>query len=179
MSYPVSLQERKEELTQAREKLVAELSAEQPEGALGAGNERWSVTEIAYHIHLVEKLVAGMIQQALASGSRQEFDEEKLQQEWEKIATVALDRTDRIQAPAPVMPATPPSLNESLQLLEESRKELFALVDSLGKDALASVGIPHITQRMGVLSGLGWVTLIGYHDLRHLDQIKELKASLA
>jgi hypothetical protein len=45
-------------------------------------------------------------------------------------------------------------------------------------DELASISMPHPLEGIGTLTGAGWVSLIAYHERRHTEQIREIKAGL-
>ncbi|KAF0190557.1 MAG: hypothetical protein FD167_6093, partial [bacterium] len=68
-----------------------------------------------------------------------------------------------------------PKLSDTINLLTESHTNLCNLLKSTSFEELASIARPHPLERIGLISGLGWLSLIARHKLRHVEQIKELK----
>jgi hypothetical protein len=162
-------------LAAARAQLMAEIehgaseAASSPEG-------RWSLTEIVYHLHLSEKTIGRLIQKVLDSGQRHDrASEEQLRAEWERLMQTVARRERRASAPAPAVPANAPGLSEAVELLHQSRQRLLEITAGTSLDDLASISAPHPLQAIGTLTGASWLSLIGYHDLRHIGQIRELQ----
>jgi uncharacterized damage-inducible protein DinB len=176
--YPATTEQRCAELQQSRAVLIQELekSAEQATAKQG---DRWSIAEIAFHIYLVESAITMQLKQLLAGKSGNPLSDEHLQAEWQAISTRARNREIKFAAPEFVAPRDTPPLAESFKLLEQSRATLLATLEGVTMEKLASVTAPHPAPEMGNISGAGWLTLIANHELRHRDQIVELKAALA
>jgi hypothetical protein len=178
-SYPATLDDRLKELEQIRNSLFVELN-NCSSAACSSQQGRWSVAEIAYHLHLTEKSITMVLQNGLASMPRHErLPDERIKEEWELITKFAIDRETKFNAPAYVVPKNAPSLEESHRLLEASRAELIKTVSDATLDDLASISLPHPVKSFGNISGIGWVSLIGWHEKRHTEQIKDVKAAVA
>lgn len=175
-TFPATLDARWAELTAAREAFLAELgetNVHPPEG-----KKAWSAAELAYHLYIVEKQVTAGLKQTLKASARGERKSDaELQEEWGMLAKFIANREMKIEAPAPALPVDAPELAESLNLLKESRAALKTLLDQTNLDEMASIGVPH-PLGIGVFTGVGWLTLLSRHELRHTDQLKELKASV-
>lgn len=176
--YPITVQERLAELDDARQILIAEITDKNCDPYKPDRDGRWSIAEIAYHLHLTEMSIIKMLQHTLKEGQRHErVPDDKLRMEWQGLGMALGNREMKIKAPNFVEPEKAPRLEETLQLLEQSRQALRDTVKDLSIDDLASVSVPHPVKAMGNLTGAGWLTLVGRHELRHVDQIKELKAA--
>jgi hypothetical protein len=175
-TFPATVAERFAELDRARMTLLAELGDGSVEPPPSAEPGRWSIGEIAYHLHLVESRITGLLMMVLSSDNRQErASEEKLRAEWELTISRATDPKIRVNAPPGTIPENAPHLVETLALLEKSRSQLLAALQSVTIDDLASVSAPHPIEAIGKLTGAGWLSLIAHHEIRHTRQIRELK----
>ncbi|MDW8241479.1 MAG: DinB family protein [Acidobacteriota bacterium] len=177
--FPTSLEDRLAELSEARAALMTEI-----ESAMSApvphDPTRWSLAETVYHLYLAESSIARLLEKALQSGQRHaRVADEQLRAEWEHIRLVLTDRQARANAPAAVMPNDAPPVAEAVERLQQSRQRLLRLLEQVSLDDLASISIPHSNEAIGRLTGAGWLTLIGYHERRHTQQIRELTAARA
>lgn len=172
--FPATLEQKITELETTRNSLLSEI---------GDGNDTkpasgWSISEIAYHTHLVERNITFGLKQTLASSVREERKpDEYLAMEWAQIAERVPSRKERIKAPEAAEPLNAPSLSETIKLLQESRAALNDFLQSTTMDELASISMPHPVHANMLISGPGWLSLLAYHDLRHLAQIKEIKGN--
>jgi DinB superfamily len=174
--FPATLEQRLEELAATREYLLAEIS----DGVDAQPVSGWSAAQVAYHVHLTEKLITAGLSNTLSKGKKEERQsDEHLKAEWEGIAQRVPSRENKIVAPEPLQPVDAPALSDSVKLLKESRVALVDFVKSTTLDDLASISLPHPVHKDMLISGLGWLSLIARHDLRHLAQIKEVKQSQA
>lgn len=171
-NYPISLADRIDELIRTRDELLKEL--QQPLTIKPSSG--WSIDEIAYHLYIVEKGISGMLYKAIKSTERCERKSDKeLKTEWENIITFTSNRQERFDAPSFTLPTDPPSLSEITNLLKEVHEKLCQLLNTSSVDELASIARPHAMEKVGLISGLGWISLIAGHKLRHVEQIRELK----
>ncbi|MBI4853862.1 MAG: DinB family protein [Acidobacteria bacterium] len=170
--FPATLEQHIDELAAARECLLAEIS----DGVDVKPSSGWSVGEVAYHVHLTEKTITGGLAATLSQGKREERrSDEHLKAEWEGIADRVPKRDNKIVAPEPLQPLNAPALSETVNLLKDSSKALADFLRTTTIDDLASISMPHPIHKDMLISGLGWLSLVARHDLRHLAQIKEVK----
>jgi hypothetical protein len=172
--YPATLAERVAHLEATRELLLAELDAAAARGVSG----KWSVAEIAYHLHLVERGIGRMMQKFLApeaaSARHERKSDDELRAEWRRVSRLASPDYFPVEAPAPVAPANAPGFTESVELLRQSRRALRDALTAATLDDLASFSRPHLVEAMGMLTGAGWLSLVAYHELRHIEQLRRL-----
>lgn len=173
--FPETLEARCAELDAARTRLLAEIARVRP--SLGAAADgTWSLAQLVYHLHLAEKLTARGLEKQLASGQRGEpASVARLREEWERIRTVVGGRQEKWAAPARVVPDGAPDLDRSLELLTESRAALLRVANAPERD-LISIYLPHPFAAVGTLAGVSWMSAIAFHELRHLEQVREMIA---
>ena len=106
------------------------------------------------------------------------MSDDRLRAEWEQIRAVSANREMRMKAPERVVPTDAPSLAEIIDCLRQSRQKLLAMLSEVSLDELASVSMPHPLESVGKLTGAGWVSLIAYHERRHTEQIRQIKAGI-
>lgn len=177
--FPATLQDHIAELKQARARLLEEVGNCQLELAMRKPEPgAWSLTEIIYHLHLSERGIARMIQKALSGGRGPAASQEHLQGEWERVREIVGSRHNRAEAPPATRPESVPSFSEAMELLGQSRKELLDLIGQVSLDDLASIWLPHPLKEIGTLTGATWLSLIAFHELRHAEQIRELRSRL-
>jgi hypothetical protein len=175
--FPATLAERIAQLDAARAPLMAELSLASERPPSG----KWSAAEIAYHLHLVERGIGRMLQKFLApdaaAARHERRDDAQLRAEWERVSRLASPEFFPVEAPAPVSPKDAPGLAEGVALLNQSRQSLRDTLNATTLDALASFSRPHLIEAMGMLTGAGWVSMIAYHELRHAEQLRRMRAA--
>jgi uncharacterized damage-inducible protein DinB len=177
--FPLTLEDRLAELEAARAHLMAELESVADAAPTEPGSERWSIAEVAHHLHLSERGILRLIQRALESGERHERkSNDHLQAEWERVCALVGSRQHPASAPSPVVPTNAPSLAETVEHLKHSRQALFEMLGRVTLDELASISIPHPLQAIGVLTGAGWLSVIANHERRHTEQIREITSSV-
>lgn len=192
--FPRTLAARRAELQVARERLAEELEAVRSgvklsaSGVVPAADENqgraaeaqsghWSVAEVVYHLHLSESSIARLLRKMLASSERREVaSDDRLLEEWERIRTLVGSRVKKVQAPERVVPNDAPPLEQSLDLLAESRWLLLEVLDGAADQDLRSIYAPHPLRGLGSLAGSSWLSVIALHEWRHADQIRELYA---
>jgi hypothetical protein len=177
--FPTCLETRLEDLLRAREHLLEEVgSSPNDDGATGTNPDKWSVAEIVYHLHLAEKGTLARLKRALESpGQGAAADEKVLREEWERLRTVVGTRAVKVKAPPRVAPTNAPQRSEAVALIHQSRQELLATLHTVSYKDLLCVSMPHPFAALGVLTGAGWLSATAFHDLRHAEQIREMKQS--
>ena len=142
------------------------------------GDGRWTVGEVLDHVSRVEagytRLLTKRVSDGRAKGLARETETSSI------LDTVAsgplVDRSRRLQAPEIVVPRQGATVDEGLAALEGSRTALrAALVDASGF-ALGTLTQQH--PYFGTLDMYQWGVFLGYHDLRHADQIREAATAM-
>jgi hypothetical protein len=133
--------------------------------------KEWSVAEIVHHLCLVEERVVADLEKAF-SGKPQRVGLLK-----RLIPTsVVASRLVRVKAPRAVIPTNPPEKNVAIEKYDVARQKLKRLCATQGKEKLKHVVFNH--PFLGKIDGAAAVSFVGYHELRHYKQIRELLSKL-
>lgn len=130
---------------------------------------KWTISQVLEHLYLMEENVAHNIKLVLLSKENNPTDEKP-------IHTV-VDRTNKRDAPDYLIPSNDfQTLEELKKKLANSRETLLKSIEGVSEEDLNEKAFIH--RRFGLLTIKQWVSLIGYHEKRHLEQIKEIKQAL-
>lgn len=136
--------------------------------------DRWTIAEIVEHVAIVQegmsKIAGKLIKDAEAAGARARPDGSI-----DPVATDFIpDRSiQRFSAPERVHPKAGASISESLAKIEKDYQRLRDMRPSIESFDLSAVTFPH--PAFGELNGYQWLALLGVHEGRHLQQIREIK----
>jgi len=138
------------------------------------GDGRWTVGEVLDHVSRVEggyaRLLTKRVSDARAKGIASEAETSSILGSVESGPLV--DRGRRLQAPEIVVPREGATVAEGLAALEGTRAAVrAALVDASGL-ALGTLTQQH--PYFGALNMYQWGVFLGFHDLRHAEQIREI-----
>lgn len=140
--------------------------------------DRWSVSEVCWHLQRVEQGVAKLIGkragEARARGHPRELAETSVLGGLEGRGVA--DRGRRIQAPPQVSPTELPDAATVQQQLEESRVLLRSALAEADGLALGSIVHPHPV--LGDIDLYQWILFVGQHEERHLGQITETASAV-
>jgi DinB superfamily len=136
------------------------------------GPTRWSVAEVAEHITAAEEFFMGMIQaQVMKAPARTQ--PVNLKEIDDLILTAIPDRTNKRQAPEPLVPSKRfGSPADTLKQFKASRAKTVAFLNE-AKDLRDHAVDSPLGQP---LDGYQWVLFISAHSERHTKQIEEVKA---
>ncbi len=141
--------------------------------------ERWSVGEVAAHLHRVERgvarLVAMRVAEARAAGHAEESESSSVLGSLD--AWMIPERSQRLVAPARVTPTDVPDAEGVLAQLAESRVEMRQAIAAA--DGLALGSIHHEHPVLGPIDLYQWILFVGQHEARHRAQIDEVVRQLA
>ncbi len=133
--------------------------------------DRWTIAQVAQHLVLMEDTVTTLLKKEID-------DSESRPAERLKPIERTVDRTYKVEAPAHLEPeAGFYSKEELVQRLDQSRlalQDLLSQIDELSLLTEKSAKHP-VFGRMNLAQ---WVEFIGVHELRHHDQMKELKVKI-
>ncbi len=136
--------------------------------------EKWSVGEVFEHIMMAESLLFGQVEKALAAPIREDWVE-KTKGKTEFLERVMVKRQGKAQAPESIVPSGKIARAELMVKLKEARAQTrkFAVET---KAELNSHTTDHIFPVFNTLSAYQWLVYIPLHNLRHNQQIEEVKA---
>jgi len=139
------------------------------------GADRWSVAEVAEHIVLAEGALFGMAQKALAAGPNPDW-EARTAGKTEFLDQVMVDRSRRAQAPESVAPKGALSRQEAVSRYGEARARTRKFIEETALPLKAHTA-DHPFKVFGTLNAYQWALYIPLHNMRHNQQIAEVKAS--
>jgi uncharacterized damage-inducible protein DinB len=137
--------------------------------------DRWSVGETAEHIVLAEGYLFGSFQKAVASPPNPDW-ETKTRGKTEFIEKVMVDRSHKAQAPEAIQPHAQISREEVIQRYKEMRAKELKIAEET-EVALKEHTADHPFPIFGTLNAYQWLIYIPLHNMRHDQQIAEVKAS--
>ncbi|MGR9047285.1 DinB family protein [Halobacillus faecis] len=157
------LDEKRKELLEFVEEVPEQEASVKPE------EDRWSILEVLEHLYLMEQLIVYQINQALKQGDTQQATEKPIHK--------TTNRDYKVDAPEAVRPKGEfKTLQEAKEGLKKTREATLFLIHNKEEETLQNRAFPH--PAFGDMNLEQWVEFIGWHELRHLDQMKEVKAHL-
>ena len=159
-------------LDSTHEKLTATVTPLSPQIFCRRPSEsEWSVSEILHHLRLVEDRVIKELEKGLATAPQRLSPLRRL------IPTAIVgSRVIKVKAPQAMNPNEPPEMEKSLANYNETRARLKSLCATQGRNRLKQIVFTH--PFLGKISGVAAVSFLGYHEQRHLKQIKEVLTKL-
>lgn len=127
----------------------------------------WSIAEVVHHLCLVEEAVIRELEKELANPPRRVGFLKKLMP-----TSIVASRLLRVKSPRSVVPLNPPPRTEVIANYDEVRSRLKQLCSSHGEDRLKQLVFKHPV--LGEIDGIATVSFVGYHELRHYKQIREV-----
>ena len=155
------------------ERLVTTIKAVDPAllSKRPAENE-WSVAEVVEHLCLVEGAVMNYLESKLDQPPVKISFLKKFFPMW----IVGL-RFKRLQAPERVRPASElPPMNELLRKYDQQREKTKQICNEAG-ERLNGIRFKH--PYIGDMDGAAAVSMVAYHEQRHLKQIREILKKLS
>jgi DinB superfamily len=140
-----------------------------------AAPEKWSVLEVAEHISMAEGLIFGAVEGALAAKENSEW-ETKTKGKTEFLERVIVSRDRKAQAPESIVPSGKLTRDEVIAKLKEGRAKTLKFAEET-KLPLKSHTFDHPFPAIGTLNAYHWLIYIPLHNLRHNQQIEEVKAN--
>jgi DinB superfamily len=139
------------------------------------GPDRWSVGETAEHIVLAEAMLFGSVQRAVDAPPNPDW-ENKTRGKTEFIEKVMVDRSHKATAPEAIQPHAKMSREEVIQRYKEQRAHAIQFAEET-QVALKEHTVDHPFPIFGTLNAYQWLIYVPLHNMRHNQQIAEVKAS--
>ena len=136
--------------------------------------EKWSVGQVAEHIWLAEGLLFGAMENALKAPENPKWEEQTKGKD-ERVVSILTNRTGKAQAPETIKP-TGKTRAEIMQGLKDSRAKTMKFAKET-KAELKSHTTEHPFKIFGTLNAYQWLIYIPAHNIRHNQQIAEVKAT--
>ncbi len=136
--------------------------------------ERWSVGEVTEHIALAEALLFGAVQKALEAPVNPDW-ETKTKGKTEFLEKVMVDRSRKAAAPESIVPSGK-TRTEVMKMLKDGRAKTLKFAEET-QIPLKEHTLDHPFPVFSTLNAYQWLIYIPLHNLRHNQQIAEVKAS--
>ena len=154
----------------AREELYIEINELSDESLnKKPSNNEWSIKQIVEHLFLMEGGIAKMIVDNLENGEVVNADLKPIE--------ATINRDIKVDAPAFATPSNDFATLEELKMkLNITHQRLIKIEKASDEKELEVKGFPHPV--FGQMSLKQWIPFVGYHEKRHILQIKEVKEKL-
>jgi uncharacterized damage-inducible protein DinB len=155
-------------LQTSRDKFIA-IANEVPDElwSKSPGTERWSAAEVVAHV--------GMVEHAIINGAKKVLqappEPTSLLKRLHIPVALAAWRGAKRKSPLPLDRSLVTNRAEALIRLDATREGTLGFIEFTRDQNLRVYRFPH--PFMGSLNIYDWFRLIAYHDLRHLQQIRE------
>ena len=159
-------------LDSVHQKLISAISPLEPDiYARRPAEGDWSVAEIVHHLCLVEGRVTKELEAAIASEPRRIGFFRRL------IPTSIVSlRLIRVKAPKAMNPLDSPPRDQAIGNLDRARSNLKTLCAAHNEERFRNLVFTH--PFLGEIDGVATISFIGYHELRHYKQIREVLGKL-
>lgn len=136
-------------------------------------DEKWTVATIVEHISIVEngmmQICAKLLNEAKEKG---ETAEGKADISSEFLQKLSGAREQKFEAPERVLPSGNQTISESLEKMNETRKNLEKMKPLFESVGCSGFTFPH--PAFGAMNANEWLALLGGHAMRHTQQISHL-----
>lgn len=140
-----------------------------------AAPEKWSVAECVEHIMLAESTLMAQAEKALAAPPNPDWAE-KTKGKAEFIERVMVKRQGKAQAPEAIVPMGKIARAELMKKLREARARTLKFAETTQLPLKVHTS-EHPFPVFGTLNAYQWVIYIPLHNIRHNQQIAEVKAN--
>jgi hypothetical protein len=154
------------------QKLISTITTLEPDAySQRPAADEWSVAEIVHHLCLVEARVTKELEAAIAREPRRVGF---LRRHF-PTSIVGL-RLFRVKAPKAMNPLDAPGLTLALENFARTRGHLKTLCAEHGEKRFRNLIFRHPV--FGEIDGVATVSFVGYHELRHHKQVREVLRKL-
>lgn len=130
---------------------------------------QWSIKQIMEHLFLMEGAITKTIIDHLENGEEVDPDPKPIE--------ASTNRSTKVDAPKFAVPNDEFSTLEELKLkLTATHQGLIKVAESADESKLKTRGFSHPI--FGMMSLKQWIPFVGYHEKRHILQIREVKEKL-
>lgn len=130
--------------------------------------DEWSIREVLDHLKKIDETAQTLLSKHAKDAPLKEIEEKPME--------FIEDRTNKRPAPSHLEPEQKRiSVIEAKQELDTARQQLTAVISSLNEEDFKRV-LPHpVFQELTIRQ---WIDFIGHHEMRHINQIEEIKQKI-
>ena len=137
----------------------------------------WSAAQVVEHLAHTDRLFTQLLAKYIGELRDQPADTVDAAGVLRRRRLLAvLDRNTRVESREWIQPVHNWSVEQALRNFEEERRNLVRIVRSAEGIPLGSVSYPHFI--LGELNLYEWIGFVGYHEMRHAAQIREINIAL-
>ncbi|SIS77247.1 DinB family protein [Salimicrobium salexigens] len=130
----------------------------------------WSILEILEHLYLMENFIIEQINDVIKNGTKESASPKPIER--------TTNRSHKVEAPEAVRPSGAfSSIQEAREALEKTREATMFLTHNKSGNTLQQYSFPHPS--FGAMNLEQWVEFIGWHEMRHLEQMKEVQEQIS
>ncbi len=137
------------------------------------GRERWSIAQCAEHIVLAEGLLFSQVEAAMAAPAIPDW-QTKTAGKTPLLLKVMPDRSHKAEAPEAIQPRQPWTREETIAKYKAARAKTIKYAETTDDEVKSHVK-DHPFPVFGTLSAYQWLIYIPLHNMRHNQQILEVK----
>jgi DinB superfamily len=137
--------------------------------------ERWSILEVAEHIMLAEGLLFGAVERAIAKQPDPDW-ETKTKGKAEFLEKAIVNRNTKVKAPETIVPTGKLSRAEIIARYKEARGKTLKFAEET-QLPVKSHTLDHPFPVFGTLNAYQWLIYVPLHNIRHNQQIVEVKSN--
>ncbi len=138
-------------------------------------SDHWSIGEIAEHLVLAEGFLFATVEQAVSQDPNPDWQSTTAGKA-DFLERILVDRTGKAVAPKSTQPLAQLDRTDVLKRYHDRRARTREFAEHT-ELPLKAVTIDHPFPIFGTLSGYQWLLYIPLHNLRHNQQIEEVKSS--
>lgn len=140
-----------------------------------AAPEKWSVLEVAEHIMMAEGLLFSQVEAALAAKPNPDW-QEKTKGKTEFLEKVMVSRDRKASAPESIVPSGKLTRDEVISGLKAARAKTLKFAETTDLPLKAHTA-EHPFPVFNTLNAYQWLIYVPLHNIRHNQQIDEVKAN--
>jgi DinB superfamily len=137
--------------------------------------EQWSILEVAEHIILAEGLLFSEVEKALAAQPDPEW-ESKTKGKTEFMEKAIVNRRTKVQAPEAIVPLGKLSRADLIAKYKEARAKTLKFAEETRLPVKVHTA-DHPFPIFGTLNAYQWLIYVPLHNMRHNQQIAEVKSN--
>ncbi|SIS49084.1 DinB family protein [Salimicrobium flavidum] len=128
--------------------------------------DTWSILEVMEHLYLMEGFIVQKIDDVIKNEEKQPSEQKPIER--------ATNRSHKVEAPEALQPKGRfSSIEEAKDGLNKTREATMFLLHNKSEEMLQQYSFRHPS--FGDMDLAQWAEFIGWHELRHLGQMKEVK----
>ena len=137
----------------------------------------WSVAQVVEHLAHTDRVFNQLLAKYVGELRGQPADQIDAEGMLKRRRLVAvLDRNTKVESRDWILPVQNWPVDEALRNFDDARRGLLRTIRNAEGVPLGSVSYPHFI--LGELNLYEWIGFVGYHEMRHAAQVREISIAL-